>query len=103
MSLPYAGVLVPDSVLSELSERGQAIYVGKLQKTLEADALNQFVAIHVDTEEYAVARTSAAAMRAMRQRFASDGRLFIRRIGSEPQYGLASRIIQSDMIEGKQK
>ncbi len=103
MSLSSDDTLVSDAMLTELSDRGQAIYAAKLQQTLEAEALNRFVAIHVDTEEYAVARTSAAAMRAMRQRFPADGRLFIRRIGSEPQYGLASRIIQSDMIEGRQK
>ncbi len=103
MSLSQASALVPDAVLTELSERGQAIYADQLQQKLESDALNQFVAIHVDTEEYAVARTSAAAMRAIRQRLPADGRLFIRRIGSTPQYGLASRIIQSDMIEGRQK
>lgn len=103
MSLSSADTLVSETVLADLSDRGQAIYAAKFQQTLEAEQPNQFVAIHVDTEEYAVARTSAAAMRAMRRRFPADGRLFIRRIGSEPQYSLASRIIQSDMIEENRK
>ncbi len=93
--------LVSDSVLAELSDRGQAIYEADLRQKLEAEAHTGFVAIHIDAKEYAVARTSAAAMREMRRRFPADGRLFVRRIGSEPQYGLAARIIQSDMIEGK--
>lgn len=56
MSLPSADTLVPDALLTELSDRGQAIYAAKLQQKLEAEALHRFVAIHVDTEEYAVAR-----------------------------------------------
>lgn len=98
MSLPSSDVLMSDALLDELSERGQAIYMAKRDQ-LEAAAPRHFVAIHVDTEEYAVARTSAAAMRAMRQRHPADGRLFMRRIGEEPQYGLAARVLQSDMIE----
>lgn len=102
MSLMSTSPLVSEATLIELSERGQAIYETDLRKKLEAEAHTGFVAIHIDAKEYAVARTSAAAMREMRRRFPADGRLFVRRIGSEPQYGLASRIIQSDMIEGKQ-
>lgn len=102
MSLMSVDPLVSEATLLELSDRGQAIYEADLRQKLEAEARTGFVAIHIDAKEYAVARTSAAAMREMRRRFPADGRLFVRRTGSEPQYGLASRIIQSDMIEGKQ-
>ncbi len=101
MSLTSISPLISEATLAELSDRGQAIYEADLRQKLEAEARTGFVAIHIDAKEYAVARTSAAAMREMRRRFPADGRLFVRRIGSEPQYSLASRIIQSDMIEGK--
>ncbi len=94
MSLLSVDPLVSEATLAELSNRGQAIYEADLRQKLEAGAITGFVAIHVDAREYAVARTSAAAMREMRRRFPADGRLFVRRIGSEPQYGLASRIVK---------
>ncbi len=57
----------------------------------------------MDTGEYAVARSSGEAMRAMRRRHPADGRLYVRKIGSEPEWGLAARILTSDMIAAQQK
>ena len=103
MSPPDLWPLVSEAALNELAERGQAIYEARLQRRLEADAPGQFVAIHVDTEDHAVARTSADAWRALRRRHPVGGRLFVRRIGDEPQSGLAARILQSDMVAARPK
>lgn len=101
MSSPYP--LVPDAALEDLSARGQAIYEAQLKSRLEPEHDRRFVAVHVDSGEYAVARSSAEAVRALRRLRPGDGRLYVRRIGSEPEYGLAARILQSDMIAAQQK
>ena len=88
--------------LDELYELGSAIY-NRLQSTLEPEYNNQFIAIHVDTADYAVGRTSGAATRALRKRHSRDGRLLVMKIGPEPEYGLAARILASDMIAGQSK
>lgn len=82
--------------MTELTRRGLALYDGKLKGLLEPDHNNEFVAIHVDSEDYAVARSSGDAMRAMPARHPMDGRLVIRRIGPEPEYGLAARILSGE-------
>jgi len=90
--------LVSDAALEDLSGRGQALYDAHLKSRLEPEHARRFVAIHVDTGKYAVARSSGEAVRAMRQRCPADGRLYVRRVGDEPEYGLAARILTSDMI-----
>ena len=98
----YFQIPVSEAALNEISERGQAIYSSQLQH-LNDYAQNQFVAIHIDTGDFEIGRTSAAAMRAMRQKIKADGRIFVRKIGSEPQYSLGARILQSEMLEARQK
>ncbi len=89
--------------LNELSRRGLAIYETKLKALLEPEQNNKFVAIHVDSEDYAVARSSGDAMRAILKRHEADGRLVIRKIGSEPEYGLAARILAGEMMATHKK
>ena len=88
--------------LDDLSTRGQSLYEA-LKASLEPQFNNQYIAIHVDSQDQAIARTSSAALRAMRERHPADGRLYIRKIGSEPEYGLAARILASDMLEVRPK
>jgi hypothetical protein len=95
MSTSNHNPLVAENVLEELSARGQAIY-DKLKSQLEPEHNNKFVAVHVDTGDYAIARSSGDAMRAM-HKLHPDSRLFIRKIGDEPEYGLTARILASDM------
>ena len=87
--------LSSDDYVDELGERGSAIYENRLKALLEPARNNQFVAIHVDSGDYEVARTSGSAMRAIRKKHPREGRLFIRKIGTEPEYQLASRICGS--------
>jgi len=101
MSMTSSYPLVSEAALDDLSWRGQNLYE-TLKAQIEPDYDRQFIAIHVDAGDYAISRTSGDAMRAMRQRHQADGRLYIRKIGSEPEYGLAARILESDMIAALQ-
>lgn len=91
-----------EQALDELVQRGIAIYE-KLKPQLEPVYNNQFVVIHVDTDDYAIGRTSGAATRAIRQRHVRDGRLIVMKIGPEPEPGIAARILASEMIVGQPK
>ena len=85
-----------------LTNRGLAIYDEKLKPILEPEFDKKYVAIHVDTEDYAVADSSGDAMRAMRKRH-MEGRLVMRRIGNEPEWGLAARILAGRLASGQAK
>ena len=80
------------SAMDEVSRRGLAIYESKLKVALEPKHAGQFVAIHVDSEEYAVSRFSGEAVRALLVGRPADGRIVVIRIGSEPELGLAARL-----------
>lgn len=84
---------------SEIAQRGRALYETKLKPLLEPTYNNGFVAIHPDSGEYAVANSSGNAMRALRKS-QPEGRLYLTKIGPEPEYGLAARILASDMMAG---
>ncbi len=94
---------VNESELTELSRQGLAIYDAKLKALLEPAQNNQFVAIHVDTEDYALGRSSSAATQALLKRHPIDGRLVVRKIGPEPEYGLAARLLAGEMMAGGRK
>lgn len=89
--------------LTDLSRLGLAIYDQKLKSLLEPEYDNQFVAIHVDSGDYEVGRSSGAATQAILKRHPIDGRLVVRKIGSEPEYGLAARILAGEMMAGRRK
>jgi hypothetical protein len=91
-----------EEMLQELGAKGQAIYE-KLKPILEPAHDRQFVAIHVDTEDYAIGRSSSKATRTLLQRHPVDGRLYIRKIGDEPEYNLAARLLASEMRTGQPK
>jgi hypothetical protein len=82
-----------EEMLEELSTLGSRIYDGRLKAVLEPVHDGEFVAIHVDSGDFEVAKTSGIATRALLKRFPIDGRLFIRKIGNEPEYSLAARLL----------
>ena len=82
----------------EASRRGLALYETRLKAKLEPDYDNQFIAIHPDSEDYEVADSRGNALRAIRRTHPA-GRLLLMKIGSEPEYGLAARILMSEMRE----
>ncbi len=87
---------------SDLGERGQAIYE-KLKTKLEPELNNQYVVIHVDTEEYTVATAFTAANRAMMARRPIDGRLFGRKIGPEPDNDRVAQIAAMEVLAERRK
>ncbi len=102
MSAPNPLTTMTDEEHEALTKRGLAIYEEKLKPVLEPEFNKKYVAIHVDTEEYEVANSSGDAMRAMRKRHL-EGRLVMRRIGSEPEWGLAARILAGRLASGQAK
>lgn len=84
-----------DLAPEEVTERGTAVY-DQLRSSLEPALDGQFVAIHTQSGDYALGRSTAAAMRAIRK-LHDHGPLFLRKIGSEPEYGLAARLLEADM------
>lgn len=87
----------------DLTQLGLAIYETKLKPVLEPQEDGKFVAIHVDTEDYAVAPASGQATRALLRRHPIDGRVVVRKIGPEPEYGLLARMIAGELMAGGRK
>lgn len=85
-----------------LTQRGLAIYEDQLKPVLEPEFDGKYVAIHVDTGDYEVADSSGDAMRAMRKR-RREGRLLMRRIGNETEWGLAARLLAGRLASGETK
>ena len=85
------------SARGDVARRGRALYEAKLKAVLEPEYNNRFVAIHPDSGEYAVANSTGNAMRAIRQS-RPQGRLYLTKIGPEPEYGLAARILGSEAV-----
>ena len=89
------------SARSDVARRGRALYEANLKAVLEPEYNNRFVAIHPDSGEYAVADSTGNAMRAIRKT-RPQGRLYLTKIGPEPEYGLAARLLMAEMMAGKQ-
>lgn len=82
----------PDGVgAGDLTQSGLAVYEAKPKALLEPKDDGKFVAIYVDTEDYEVAPSSGQATRALLRRHPIDGRIVVRKIGPEPEYGLLAR------------
>ena len=84
--------------LDEVERRATAIYEERLKAGLEREHLGAYVAVHPDSGEHAVGRTSADAMRAMRAR-QPQGLLFIRVIGppTEGESKRAARLAAAEL------
>lgn len=70
----------PSPDLDDVTRRGLAIYEATLKARLEPACHGKVVAIHIDSEEHVVARTSGDALRAMRKRH-PEGSLLLHTIG----------------------
>jgi hypothetical protein len=90
MSTPTEQMSTRDA-LDEVTRRGLTIYESVLKPILEPAHEGESVAIHVDTQDYAVARLRGDAVRALRSAH-PDGALVILKIGSEPEHSLAARL-----------
>ena len=105
MSLNAAQAMVPipqTEELDDLTRRGLALYNDRLKAILEPTHNNEFIAIEPDSEDYALANSSANAMRAMHKIHPRKS-LLLMKIGPEPEYGLAARILAGKMMAGERK
>jgi len=75
----------------DIWERGEAIYE-KIKAKLEPAFNDQHVVIHVDTEDYVIAKLPTLATHAMLRRCPVDGRLFGRKIGPNPDTDRVAQI-----------
>jgi hypothetical protein len=83
-----------DELRAEVADKGRAVYDGQLKQLLEPDHNGEYVAIHVDSGDYALAPSWVTALQKIRERH-EPGRLFGMKIGPEPDYGLAARLTGS--------
>ena len=63
---------------------------------------NKYISIHVETEEYALGDSSGDALRTLRKHH-PEGWLVTLKIGTEPEWGLAARLLVGQMMTGQQK
>ena len=84
-------VLPSEEMMSELCQKGMEIYY-RLLPMVESEHRDEYIAIHVDSGDYEVGPTMTRASKALRQAHPPDGRVFVRRIGEEPDHSLAARI-----------
>ncbi len=102
MATLQASLLVSEEYRRELVERGQAVYE-KLKPKLEPEFNGQHVVIHVDTEDYVVAKLPTLASHEMFRRRPVDGRLFGRKIGPEPDTDRVAQIAALEMLAERRK
>jgi hypothetical protein len=80
--------------LSPLARQAYIIYEEKLKAKLEQEHLGRAVAVHVDTEDYAIGDSHSSAARALLERHAPDRRIVTLTIGppTEADLQFAARI-----------
>ena len=89
--------LLSEEGLDEATRRALAIYDAKLKAVLEPEHVGETVAIHLDTEDYAVARNSPLARAALRKRH-PHGMIATINIGLDPGSPLAMRLLASQPV-----
>lgn len=103
MPAPDASPLATDEYRAAMSAKGLALYDTQLKPVLEPERNGEYVVLHVDNGDYTVGRSFTEAKRAMRRRYPRDGRLIGLKIGTEPEYGLAVRLLTADTAAGTPK
>jgi hypothetical protein len=91
VALPVSEGISADAQQDELLQKGLSIYEQRLRSRLEPEHDGQVVAIHVDSGDYEVGRSSGDAMRAMRQR-RPVGKLLLHTIGVVSDSALAAQM-----------
>lgn len=89
--------MISQKTLQEISELGSSIYVDRFKAQLEPQYNNQYIAIHVDSGDHAIAKTTSTATRELLKTHTPDGRIYVQRIGPEPEYALAARLLSGEM------
>lgn len=81
--------------LDRIGHAGEAIYQERLKAILEPAYDGQVVALHLESGDYELARTSSAAWKALRAR-QPEGPYFLRDIGISPWDELSMRMAATE-------
>lgn len=100
--MPTPATLPEPDEIDALSRRAHAIYADRLQQELEPVHNGEFVAIHVDSADHAISRTSSGARFALRQRH-PEGMIVTTKIGPLETDSVADRILAGQETSGRQK
>ena len=91
-----------DETIAEIESLGEKIYEETIRAQVEPHYPNHYAAIHVDSGDYAVAKTTAEATRALLKfRPEAGGRILLHHIGDEPDYALISRVLAGEIRAGR--
>ncbi len=93
--------ILSEAVMDDLSRRAHAYYTERLQSLLEPVHNGEFVAIHLDSGNYTLGKTSSQARFALRER-EPQGMIVTSKIGvvDDP---LAYRILASQLAAGQHR
>src|SRR5438105_4944000 len=97
------GEIPSEEFRAEVARLGAQRYESDIRAAVEPHHLGEYIAIHVDTGDYEVARSTSRASRELLKRHPIDGRLYMRKIGDEPEYELAARVLASDQYTAARK
>lgn len=97
------GLTLPsDEEMNRISEAGRAIYDDKLKATLEPEHNGKVVAIHLDSEDYELARNSPTASKALRAR-RPTGLIYVTDVGPARMDSLTYRMLANHYLAGPNK
>ena len=87
----------PQMELPDVAQKGIALYEEKFKRDLEASHSGEAIALHVDTEDYALGKTHTEARRKLGERTAPDGRVVTLTIGppTEAEIEMAQRFLRN--------
>ena len=91
-----------DADYDALAERGLTHYDTVLKPILEPTESGRHVAIHAESGDYATGYNSSNARFTLRKQ-RPTGFIVTRKIGNEPDYALAGRILAGEMMRGAVK
>lgn len=88
--------------LEEIGQKGDVLFEKLRDRVWEGNE-GKFIAIHVDTGDYAIGKDTREASLAVRAGCPPDGRLYVRRLSDEPDYSFAARILAGEMAASARK
>lgn len=100
--MPTTLTIPSEEEMDRLSAKGSAIYDQTLKAILEPQYNGQEVAIHLETGDYAVAKNSPDARRALRVR-RPEGLIMTTNIGPAKMDGMTLRMLGSQLLSGENK
>ena len=97
------GEIPSEEFRAEVARLGRELYESRIRALVEPANMGRYIAIHVDSGDYRVANSTGQAARDIRKVHPPDGRLYMRKIGDEPEYELAARVLASDQYAAARK